>query len=175
MATIRVEPKLHQTLRALSVAEGRPIGQVIQATIDRYEEERFWKAMHEGLAQLRADPVAWRDYQDGVALWETASGDGLEDEEPYFTVEEACGMGSLPRPRIGGVWSVAFDPVRGHEQGWYQAVPRSWPTKRQARRSEMPWRTASAPPRFIESGPVTCSPLLPRRWRLPSLTQTVQR
>ncbi|MEJ7762366.1 MAG: type II toxin-antitoxin system PemK/MazF family toxin [Thermomicrobiales bacterium] len=26
-------------------------------------------------------------------------------------------MNSLPRPRLGEVWSVTFDPVRGHEQG----------------------------------------------------------
>ena len=26
-------------------------------------------------------------------------------------------MRSLPRPRLGEVWSVTFEPVRGHEQG----------------------------------------------------------
>lgn len=26
-------------------------------------------------------------------------------------------MRSLPRPRLGEVWSVTFDPIRGHEQG----------------------------------------------------------
>ncbi|MGI8484423.1 MAG: type II toxin-antitoxin system PemK/MazF family toxin [Thermomicrobiales bacterium] len=26
-------------------------------------------------------------------------------------------MRSLPEPRLGEVWSVIFDPVRGHEQG----------------------------------------------------------
>ena len=26
-------------------------------------------------------------------------------------------MRSLPRPRLGEVWSVTFDPVRGHKQG----------------------------------------------------------
>ncbi len=26
-------------------------------------------------------------------------------------------MVSLPRPRVGEVWSVTLDPVRGHEQG----------------------------------------------------------
>ena len=26
-------------------------------------------------------------------------------------------MRSLPRPRLGEVWSVTFDPVQGHEQG----------------------------------------------------------
>jgi mRNA interferase MazF len=26
-------------------------------------------------------------------------------------------MRSLPRPRLGEIWSVRFDPVEGHEQG----------------------------------------------------------
>lgn len=26
-------------------------------------------------------------------------------------------MRSLPQPRLGEIWSVTFDPVRGHEQG----------------------------------------------------------
>ena len=89
MATVRVEPKLHATLRALSEAEQRSISQVIEEAVDRYQKENFWKAMHEGFARLRADPVAWREYQDEAALWDSASGDGLEDEEPYFTEEEA--------------------------------------------------------------------------------------
>jgi hypothetical protein len=89
MATVRVDPKLHKTLRALSEAEHRSISQVIEIAIDRYQKENFWKAMHEGFARLRADPDAWRDYQDEADLWDSVSGDGLEEEEPYFTEEEA--------------------------------------------------------------------------------------
>ena len=89
MATVRVEPKLHATLRALSEAEQRSIGQVIEDAIDRYQKEKFWQAMHEGFARLRTDPAAWREYQDEAALWDSASGDGLEEDEPYFTAQEA--------------------------------------------------------------------------------------
>ena len=89
MATVRVEPKLHATLRALSRAEQRSISQVIEDAVDRYQKENFWTAMHEGFAQLRADPAAWREYQEKAALWDSVSGDGLEGEEPYFTEEEA--------------------------------------------------------------------------------------
>ena len=89
MATVRVEPKLHATLRALALAEQRSISQVIEEAIDRYQTDAFWRAMHDGFARLRADPAAWRDYQDEAALWDTASGDGLEDEAPYFTAAEA--------------------------------------------------------------------------------------
>ena len=69
MATVRVDPKLHATLRALSDAEQRSISQVIADAVDRYQKENFWKAMHEGFARLRADPVAWREYQEEAALW----------------------------------------------------------------------------------------------------------
>ncbi len=89
MPTVRVEPKLHATLRALAKDEQRSISQVIADAVDRYQKENFWTAMHEGFARLRADPAAWREYQDEAALWDSASGDGLEDEEPYFTAEEA--------------------------------------------------------------------------------------
>ncbi len=85
MATVRVDPKLHATLRALADAEQRSISQVIEEAIDRYQKDNFWKAMHEGFARLRADPAAWREYLDEVTLWDLVSGDGLEDVEPYFT------------------------------------------------------------------------------------------
>ena len=89
MATVRVGPKLHAKLRALSDAEQRSITQVIEEAVDRYQKENFWKALHEGFARLRADPAAWREYQEEAALWDSVSGDGLEDEAPYFTEEEA--------------------------------------------------------------------------------------
>jgi hypothetical protein len=89
MATVRVEPKLHATLRALAAAEQRSIGQVIEEAVDHYQKERFWRALHEGFSRLRADPAAWRAYQEEAALWDSTSGDGLEDDEPYFTPEEA--------------------------------------------------------------------------------------
>ena len=88
MATVRVEKKLHDTLRELSKAEHRSIGEVIEEAIAKYEKDKFWKEMHEGFARLRADPVAWKEYQDEVALWDSLSNDGLEDEEPYYTPEE---------------------------------------------------------------------------------------
>lgn len=88
MATVRVEKKLHDTLRELSKAEHRPIGEVIEDAVERYQKDKFWKEMHEGFARLRADPVAWKEYQDETALWDSLSNDGLENEEPYYTPEE---------------------------------------------------------------------------------------
>lgn len=88
MPTIRVDPQLHAKLRALAASERRSISQMIKRAVDDYEKAKFWREMHEAYARLRADPAAWDDYQQEAALWDSVSGDGLEDEEPYYTVEQ---------------------------------------------------------------------------------------
>jgi hypothetical protein len=52
------------------------------------EQDAFWRDVNDAIEKLRADPVAWKDYLDEVALFEGGSWDGLEDEEPYYTREE---------------------------------------------------------------------------------------
>lgn len=68
MVTVRVNPRLHERLQQLSAAEQRSISQIIEDAIDRYEKDKFWTAVHEGFARLRADPEAWAEYQDEAAL-----------------------------------------------------------------------------------------------------------
>jgi hypothetical protein len=89
MATmVRVDDKLHAKLREIAEAEHRPIGQVIEEAITRYQRQKFWQGVHEDFARLRSDPVAWQGYRDEIALFEGASLDGLENEAPYYTPEE---------------------------------------------------------------------------------------
>ena len=87
MAMVRVDERVHGALRALSKAEHRPIGQVIEEAVDRYQKEKFWKEMHDGFTRLRTDPGAWDQYESEAAAWDAMSGDGLANEEPYFTGE----------------------------------------------------------------------------------------
>jgi hypothetical protein len=86
--TVRVDDKLAATLRKLAVEERRPIGQVIEDAVARYQKEKFWRGVHEDFARLRSDPAAWKDYQDELALFEGGSMDGLEQEPPYYTPAE---------------------------------------------------------------------------------------
>lgn len=58
MATVRAEPTTHATSRTLSIAEQRSIGQVIEDAVDRYQDEPFWQAIHQGFARARTDPAA---------------------------------------------------------------------------------------------------------------------
>lgn len=51
---------------------------------------------------LNADPMAWQDYQNEIALLEGGSMDGLEDEPPYFSAEELEEIrANNPHPAIG--------------------------------------------------------------------------
>ena len=91
-STVRVDPKLHSRLREIAEAERRPIGQVIEDAIDRYERGKFWRDVNDSVERLRADPAAWQAYRDEIALFEGGSMDGLEDEEPYYTPEEEAAI-----------------------------------------------------------------------------------
>lgn len=87
-SSIRVDEETLARLRVLSKDEKRPIGQIVTDLVKKYERDKFFKQMHEDFTRLRADPVAWKSYRDETALWDTLSGDGLENEEPYHTAEE---------------------------------------------------------------------------------------
>ncbi|MBA2289263.1 MAG: hypothetical protein H0V98_02625 [Chloroflexia bacterium] len=82
-SNVRVDPRTHAALRELSAQQHRPIGQVVSYAFETYREEVLWQELEVGLARLKADPVAWQGYQDGTAFWDTLSGDGLENEEPF--------------------------------------------------------------------------------------------
>jgi len=100
--TVRVDNKLHAKLLEISQEEQRPIGQVIEEAIDQYRKAKFWQGVREDYARLRADPAAWKDYQDEIALWDMAANDGLKDEEPYYTPEEEAALNAEDARTTGG-------------------------------------------------------------------------
>ncbi len=86
--TIRIDQHTHAMLQRLSEAEHKPIEQVVAEAVARYERELFWEEARIAYEKLRADPVAWREYQEETALWDTTSNDGLEHEEPYYAEDD---------------------------------------------------------------------------------------
>lgn len=59
-----------------------------ESQIYPFDREGFWNQAYEQLARLKADPAAWKDYLDEIAAFDGLAGDGLEGEEPYYTLEE---------------------------------------------------------------------------------------
>lgn len=81
--TVRVDVRTREVLREWSREQHKPIGEIIADLVQRQEKERFWQELEASLDRLRADPQAWQEYQGEIALWDTTSGDGLENEPPY--------------------------------------------------------------------------------------------
>ncbi|HWV22989.1 MAG TPA: ribbon-helix-helix protein, CopG family [Thermomicrobiales bacterium] len=86
--SVRIDRELHDRLRKIADSEHRSMGQVLDDAVRQYERERFWQGVQSDFARLRANPDAWRSYQDEISSWDATAGDGLEDEEPYYTPEE---------------------------------------------------------------------------------------
>lgn len=80
---IRIDPDTHEKLREMSREQHKPIGQVVTDLVEQHRREQFWQELEASLARLKVDPEAWQDYQDEIALWDTTTGDGLENEEPW--------------------------------------------------------------------------------------------
>lgn len=101
-STIRVEDGLHATLRQIAEEEHRPIGQVIEDAIGQCQKAKFWEGVQADFARLKADPAAWKAYQDEIALWDATSEDGLEHETPYYTPEEEAELDAGDARAFGG-------------------------------------------------------------------------
>jgi hypothetical protein len=87
-AMVKINPQTHAKLQEIARDQHRPMGEIVTELVERYEREQFWKGVTEDLERLRADPAAWQDYQDEIAVFEGGSMDGLEHEPPYFTPDE---------------------------------------------------------------------------------------
>ena len=87
-AIVRVDSKVHDRLREISEESHRPIGQIVRDLVERFDKEEFWKGVQEDYKRLHADPVAWKEYQDEAAPWESSTGNTMADEPPYYTPEE---------------------------------------------------------------------------------------
>ena len=51
-------------------------------------KREFWERARVSVERLKADPEAWQGYLEEIAAWDSLAGDGLENEEPYYTPEE---------------------------------------------------------------------------------------
>jgi hypothetical protein len=91
MATtsIRIDRATHERLRQIAEKEHSTLSGVITELLDRYEQEEFRRAVHEGFRRLREDPAEWEAYKKMVEPWEATLLDGLEDEPPFENYDDA--------------------------------------------------------------------------------------
>jgi hypothetical protein len=77
--TIRVSKATRDILRELAVKAGTTMAAIAEEAVKEYEKKKFWENYYTGYKALRADPTAWAEYQEEIALWDTTLADGLEE------------------------------------------------------------------------------------------------
>jgi hypothetical protein len=75
---------------------GTTMAAFAQEADKEYEKQKFWKNYYAGYKGLRADAIAWAEYEGEIKLWETALADGLEewpnlDRTGWFNIHPAAG------------------------------------------------------------------------------------
>lgn len=100
--TVRVETRVHTTLRELAQAERRSISQVIEDAVDRYQKEKFWEGVQEDFAQLQANPAEWAAYRQELSGWVDGDDDILDQEPPYYSPEEEAAIRADVAVTLGG-------------------------------------------------------------------------
>ena len=85
MATtsIRVRTDVQETLKTISDAQQKSIGDVVADMVQRYETEQFWREAQAGYERLRADPEAWAEWEAEIAAWDATLMDGLAEQDVW--------------------------------------------------------------------------------------------
>lgn len=78
--SIRISAKAKSTLREVAKREGKPMQAVLDAAIERYRRDLFFRELDEAFAEWQADPEAWEAELSERRLWESTLLDGLEQE-----------------------------------------------------------------------------------------------
>lgn len=81
--SIRIPVETHQKLRELAKKEHKGLGEIVDEAIDAWEMEQIWRQAEAAHARLRADPEAWKEWQDEIALWDSTLMDGIPADDEY--------------------------------------------------------------------------------------------
>src|SRR5205823_6869504 len=93
--SVRVDTSTYERARRLAAAEELSITQVIARAVADAEERAFWRAYHEGLARLKADPEACAAHLAESRELEGTLGDGLEPDEDWSWLKAAANASDL--------------------------------------------------------------------------------
>lgn len=83
MVSIRVSKEPRDVLRNIVEQEHRSMSTITDETLRAYRKELLWRRAEADYARLAADEDQFRDYQEEIALWDSASSDGLDLSDSY--------------------------------------------------------------------------------------------
>lgn len=77
MTTIRVQESVRDKINEIALAQGVSAGSVIEALLQEHIERSIMDEVRRKMQSMTAEEKA--EYEDEVALWDSTSGDGLEE------------------------------------------------------------------------------------------------
>lgn len=80
-AHVRVSPETHKLLQEWSAKSGNSMTAIVDRAVEHYRRAEIFAAAEREYRKLEHDPEALAEYEAELALWDAASGDGLEREE----------------------------------------------------------------------------------------------
>jgi hypothetical protein len=86
-AMIRVSTDTRDLIMKLAKENQTSLGELVDVAVRRMERDQFWQQYNEDYERLKADPGAWKDYQDELQAWDATLQDGLDDY-PYDDVTD---------------------------------------------------------------------------------------
>lgn len=78
--TIQIHSATHAKLKRMAELAGESFTELLDKAVEAYRRQRFLAKCDAEYGQLRADPAAWSAEQSERQKWDTALGDGVEDE-----------------------------------------------------------------------------------------------
>jgi|EndophyteCoNSPM_1038545.scaffolds.fasta_scaffold20573_1 hypothetical protein len=78
MAMTRISDSDHRVLQNLATQTGMQHQEIIHQALDIYQRERLLDDIASGFERLRSNPKAWKSEEEERALWDNATGDGID-------------------------------------------------------------------------------------------------
>jgi hypothetical protein len=79
VTTVRIREETHETLRDLKQQTGESTPDILARAVDQFYRSILIAETNIGYAELlRADPAAWEDDRDELAVWDETLADGIE-------------------------------------------------------------------------------------------------
>ncbi|MEK7396416.1 MAG: toxin-antitoxin system protein [Candidatus Poribacteria bacterium] len=79
-ATVRISLKTREKLRELTANTGESMQSILDKAIEELERKLFWEHTNSAYAELKKDPIAWKEEQEERLAWDATLADGLEEE-----------------------------------------------------------------------------------------------
>lgn len=80
MPTTRITDNTKNILKALSLKTGKSMIDILEKSVEIYKRKIFFEECNKAYAELKSNPIAWKEELEERRLSDNTLADGLEEE-----------------------------------------------------------------------------------------------